>query len=169
MSTFLEGINDDTPGPVGDSTPLLPLPDLPLGVADITSHFRQGRPRIKHFRNSLHAPDYASDELSDQERTNIPMTEGALPRTIRPMGRGTTPARFKNELGTRLKSARIVAGYKTQLDAAKAIGVELSRYSKWERGRSPIPAQYVKAICGLFGIDANYLYDIQEITHRSTG
>jgi len=85
------------------------------------------------------------------------------------MGRGTTPVKFKNELGQRLRSARIVAGYKTQEEAAKAIGVELSRYSKWERGRSPIPAQYVQSICTLYDIDANYLFDVNAIVRRAAG
>jgi transcriptional regulator with XRE-family HTH domain len=80
---------------------------------------------------------------------------------MRPMGRGTTPARFRQTLADRLRSARIVAGYETQLQAAQALGVGMDRYRKWESGRTPVPAQYIPAVCELYGIDANYLFSVE--------
>lgn len=77
------------------------------------------------------------------------------------MGRGTTPVRFRAEMAKRLRSARVVAGYATQKQAADALRIGLDRYEKWESGRTPIPAQYIGAICGLYGVDANYLYNIE--------
>lgn len=77
------------------------------------------------------------------------------------MGRGTTPTKLKNELATRLRSARIVAGYATQQAAAEALGIQLDRYRKWEKGRSPVPAQYVAVVCEVFGVDANYLFGVE--------
>lgn len=91
----------------------------------------------------------------------IPMTKVTPIRTISPMGRGTTPVRFRAEMAKRLMSARIVAGFTTKKAAADALGIGLDRYEKWESGRTPIPAQYVGPICSLYGIDANYLYDIE--------
>lgn len=84
------------------------------------------------------------------------------------MGRGTTPVRFRDDLAQRLKSARVVAGYETQLMAAQALGVGLDRYRKWESGRTPVPAQYVPAVCELFHIDANYLFGVQAKLIRKT-
>lgn len=77
------------------------------------------------------------------------------------MGKAPTPATFKNAFALRLRSARIVAGYKTQLDFAKALGVDCERYKKWESGRTPMPHGYVKPACELLTIDANYLFDIE--------
>jgi len=82
-------------------------------------------------------------------------------RTISPMGRASTPARFRLEMAKRLSSARIVAGYPTKRLAANELGITLDRYEKWETGRTPVPAQYVGPVCELFHIDANYLFGIQ--------
>lgn len=64
-------------------------------------------------------------------------------------------------MAERLKAARVMAGFETQLEAAQALRVGLDRYRKWESGRTPVPAQYVPAVCELFHIDANYLFAIQ--------
>lgn len=87
------------------------------------------------------------------------------------MGRGTTPVRFRSEMAKRLRSARVVAGYSTQKQAADALGIGLDRYEKWESGRTPVPAQYTQSICDLYGIDANYLYGIEpkRQTRREAG
>jgi DNA-binding XRE family transcriptional regulator len=84
------------------------------------------------------------------------------------MGRGATPVRFRSEMADRLKSARIMARYGTQLEAAQALGVQLDRYRKWESGRTPVPAQYVPTVCATFHIDANYLFDIQRPAAQKT-
>lgn len=99
--------------------------------------------------------------MSRQGPSIIPVTVLEARRTIVPMGRGTTPARFKNEFAVRLKAARIVAGYKTQKALAAEIGIDWERYKKWESGRTPIPHQYVRTVCDLLNIDANYLFDIE--------
>lgn len=92
----------------------------------------------------------------------IPMTDKAPNLTIRPMGRATTPVRFRAEMAQRLRAARIVAGYQTQKQAADALRIGIDRYEKWESGRTPIPAQYVGHICAMYNVDANYLYDIDK-------
>lgn len=84
------------------------------------------------------------------------------------MGRGTTPTRFRDELATRLKAARVMAGFDTQQKAADALGIKLDRYTKWEGGRTPVPAQYVPIVCDLFHVDANYLFAIQTRSIRKS-
>lgn len=96
------------------------------------------------------------------------MTPRRVARTISPMGRGVTPARFRAALADKLRSARVVAGYETQQQAATALGVGLDRYRKWESGRTPIPAQYVPVVCELFGIDANYLFSVEAKVARKS-
>jgi hypothetical protein len=91
----------------------------------------------------------------------IPMTKTARVPTISPMGRSTTPVKFRAEMAKRLMSARVVAGYSTKKEAADALQIGLDRYEKWESGRTPVPAQYVGPICELFNIDANYLFGVQ--------
>jgi len=88
-----------------------------------------------------------------------PMTAAARLPTIRPtMGRNVTPAKFTSELAQRLRAARVFAGYATQKEAARALGVGLDSYETWERGRTPIPAQHVLVVCEKFNCDANYLF-----------
>lgn len=154
-----------------DAFPLTPLLDGVLFPANVSGHRRQGRPTVKHVFQVSHAPQYASDELSGQGQTMIPMTETRPHRTISPMGRGTTPVKFRAEMAKRLMSARIVAGYRTKKEAADALQIGLDRYEKWESGRTPVPAQYVGPICELFHIDANYLFGIQAASpaSRKTG
>lgn len=139
----------------------LPFLDHRSVLTDINGHRGKRVPGIKDVIKSAHVAEYASDELSVQEPTMIPMTNPVALRTISPMGRGVTPVRFRNEMAKRLRSARVVAGYATQKQAADALQIGLDRYEKWETGRTPIPAQYIGPICALYGIDANYLYDIE--------
>lgn len=144
-----------------DALPLPPLTDAPMAFTKISGHLWEGVPAAEHIVEGLHIPDNASDELSGQGRSMFPMTRRSASRTIRPMGRGTTPVRFREGLAERLRSARVMAGYETQLQAAQALGIGLDRYRKWESSRTPIPAQYIPAVCDLFGIDANYLFSVQ--------
>lgn len=169
LFTFpLRRLNDVIPIVGRDSFSLLPLADSPMTLTDGIGHFGKGVPDLEHIANSLHIPDNVSDNSSGQGLSIIPMTAPRQGRTIRPMGRGTTPARFRNEMAEKLKSARIVARYETQLQAAQALGVGLDRYRKWESGRTPVPAQYIPAVCDLFGIDANYLFSVQPKAARKS-
>lgn len=160
----LKGMKQRRPMLRGNATPLPPLLNHRTVPADIGSHLRERFPVVKNIVYRAHACEFAPDELSGQGPPMIPMTLTATVRTIRPMGRGTTPVRFRAEMAKRLKSARIVAGYTTQKQAADALRIGLDRYEKWESGRTPIPAQYIGPICELFGVDANYLYGIEPKT-----
>jgi transcriptional regulator with XRE-family HTH domain len=64
-------------------------------------------------------------------------------------------------MAKRLRSARIVAGYATQKEAADALGITIDRYETWEKGRTPVPAQYVGPVCERFNVDANYLFGVE--------
>lgn len=152
---------DRRPGVNRDALSLPPLLDRVSGAANIGRHRRERRPALEHVVDRSHALQHAPDELSGQEPTMIPMTKTVPDRTISPMGRATTPAKFRAEMAKRLSSARVVAGYDTKKKAADALQIGLDRYEKWESGRTPVPAQYVGPICELFNIDANYLFGVQ--------
>lgn len=152
--------DDRAPGRLRDAIPLPPLAHSPLALTNVGGHFGNGTPAIEHVPQGPHGAEYGPDELSDQAPPIIPLTARRAERTILPMGRGTTPARFRKELAARLKSARIVAGYRTKREAAEALGIALDRYTKWENGRTPVPPQYVQIVCAVFNIDANYLFAV---------
>lgn len=80
---------------------------------------------------------------------------------MRAMGRAKTPVQFNKQLAERLKAARIAAGYDTKEPFAKALGVELERYKKWESGRTPIQHEFIPRACELTGKDANYFYAVR--------
>lgn len=149
------------PGVNRNALAFAPLLDRVTGPANVGSHRRERRPPFEDIVNSAHAPECAPDELSGQEPPMIPMTRNPPNRTICPMGRSTTPVKFRAEMAKRLMSARVVAGYSTKKEAADALQIGLDRYEKWESGRTPVPAQYVGPICDLFNIDANYLFGVQ--------
>jgi hypothetical protein len=155
-----ERLNQRRPRIGRDALALPPLLDRIPGPTDIGSHRGECFPTGKDIFEGAHALEYASDGLSVQEPTMIPMTVSTHVPTISPMGRGTTPVKFRAEMAKRLTSARIVAGFTTKKQAADALGVGLDRYEKWETGRTPIPAQYVGPVCDLYAIDANYLFGI---------
>jgi len=111
------------------------------------------------------------DGLSRQVAAIVPVTDLQAGQTISGMGRARTPIQFNKELAMRLKAARIAAGYDTQPPFAKALGIELERYKKWESGRTPIQHEYLTQVCELTGKDPNYFYGIQskELAAKRTG
>jgi transcriptional regulator with XRE-family HTH domain len=79
------------------------------------------------------------------------------------MGRGKTPGTFSKRMGELLTAARISAGYASQEEFAARLEVDRARYSKWESGRTPIPAQFIPQICKLTRHDANYFFDVRAV------
>jgi hypothetical protein len=166
----LEGRNQCIPRRIRNTATLFPLLDGPAVLADVGRHLRKRVPASENIVNGAHGHQYASDELSGQAPPMIPMTREAAVGTISPMGRASTPARFRLEMARRLSSARIVAGYATKKQASDKLGITLDRYEKWETGRTPVPAQYVGPVCELFHVDANYLFGIEAAqATRKTG
>lgn len=153
-------------GPVfgRDPTTLPPLLDLPQRFVD---RFGKVNTSTKGFENSddasstvsFHEPVLSSDRLSSQDRTGWAMTSQASKRTMCPMGKATTPAKFKRDFCRRVRAARILAGL-TQGEAAERFGLKEDTYSKYER-RSPMPHYLIPRACGLFGVAPDELYGLR--------
>ena len=164
----MKGSNHKRPGTGGDTTPVLPLLNSPPALADVSGHLGDGVPAGKYVQNVLHAGHSVGDGLSRQVGTTIPVTETVVKRTICPhMGRGTTSTSTKKGIAARLKAGRIAAGFGTQAALAKELGIELERYKKWESGRTPIPAEFVAAVCQAIDKDANYLFNVPAVGKKS--
>ena len=66
------------------------------------------------------------------------------------------------DMGDRLKHARLSAGYAQQKEVADKLGIERTRYLKWEHGDAQPPLDYVVQMCKLFGVSSDYLLGIQD-------
>ncbi|MDU7577930.1 MAG: helix-turn-helix transcriptional regulator [Bacillus subtilis] len=60
-------------------------------------------------------------------------------------------------LGQRLKEARLKAGYKSQTEAAKQLGITSQVLSNYEGGRRDPDTQTLKALAELYNVSADYL------------
>lgn len=156
-----KGRLDGGPMTVRNPLALAPLACSPHGHPDLAGHLRDGSPAFEQLSKGFHTALIAGDGLSRQAAPIVPVTRNEAHRTIASMGRAKTPVQFNKELAMRLKAARIAAGYDTQAPFAKALGVELERYKKWESGRTPIQHEFVPRACELTGKDANYFYGVQ--------
>lgn len=146
-----------------DTPPLAPLLGLPDARPGIAGHLRYGRPGLEQLIEGFHDPLIAGYKLSRQVIPIVPVTQNEAHRTIGGMGRAKTPVQFNKDLAMRLRAARIAAGYDTQGPFAKALGIELERYKKWESGRTPIQHEYLPRACELTGKDANYFYAVRPL------
>lgn len=163
------GRNNRRPSRLRYPTSLLPLGNRPVILANRVSQLRNGAKGSEKSLDGingiggllcLHPADDAGDGLSRQVAPIIPVTTRKRPRTIRPMGRHSTPSKFKDEFAVRLRAARIAAGYETMKEFAEALGIQEERYKKWESGRTPIPHEFVPLTCELLDKDANYLFRV---------
>lgn len=66
------------------------------------------------------------------------------------------------EFGKRLRSARILAGYDQQKIVAEELGIERTRYLKYEHGDSMPPLNVLANICALLNVSADYLLGLSE-------
>jgi hypothetical protein len=151
---------DDRRPVSGRNLPALPpFTDDPMTYTQVVSHLRDGGPATEHV-SEFHTPHNAGDGLSRQAAPIVPVTEIRPAGTIRRMGRNPTPVQFNKAFAARLRAARIAAGYDTQPPFAKALGIELERYKKWESGRTPIQHEFLAGVCELTGKDANFFYGL---------
>lgn len=60
------------------------------------------------------------------------------------------------ERAARLRSARVSAGFESQRDAAKAVGVSEGTYNPWENGNRPFKAQ-ADRLAEVFGVSRAWL------------
>lgn len=167
----LRSKDEGRPVLIGDAATLPPLLDGLVLSTDISSQSRRiVIPPVEHGLQGkgLHVPDSDGDNYSRQVRRNIPVTRSKVIGTMRPMGRGIAPTKFKSEFADRLRAARIEAGYDTQQEFATALGVPIERYKKWESGRTPMPHQYLPGACEITGQDANYFFKVTPRVFRKT-
>ena len=155
------------PGIRRDTLSLLPLADDPMTFANSLGHLGKGVPHREHISNGFHSADIARDSLSRQERTTRPVTGSGRPRTIRPMGKASTPTAFKKEFCQRLKAARIMAGYE-QSEFARELGLLPNTYNKYET-RSLLPHYLIPQACEILGIDAAVLFVGPGASRRKSG
>jgi len=66
-----------------------------------------------------------------------------------------------NDLGARIKTLRIEAGY-TQPQLAEKIGVSKAVISFWENGVNEPKAGYIKLLAKCFNVSTDYLLGVEE-------
>lgn len=163
---------DGRPMTIRNPPSLMPLAGSPRTDTDVAGHLRDRLPAVEQVTEGFHNALISGDGLSRQVAPIVPVTKKEAHRTITAMGRAKTPIQFNKDLAMRLKAARIAAGYDTQGPFAKALGIELERYKKWESGRTPIQHEFLPRACELTGKDANYFYGVQPVEQafiRRTG
>lgn len=72
------------------------------------------------------------------------------------------------DMGERLKRARLNAGYATMKQVSDALGLERTRYLKWEHGDAVPSLDMLVRLCRLFGVSADYLLGLADEEARLT-
>lgn len=62
----------------------------------------------------------------------------------------------------RLKRARLNAGFSSMKQVSDALGLERTRYLKWEHGDAQPPLDMFVRLCKLFGVSADYLLGLDD-------
>lgn len=62
----------------------------------------------------------------------------------------------------RLKRARLNAGFSSMKQVSDALGLERTRYLKWEHGDAQPSLDMLVRLCKLFGVSADYLLGLDE-------
>lgn len=73
------------------------------------------------------------------------------------------------ELYERIKKARLRAGYATQKAASDALGVERTRYLKWETGVYSPPLDILVRMCRIYNVSSDYLLGLTDEPAPITG
>lgn len=163
-ASLLRRPRDPVPVLRRNTPPVAPLIDRPRAATYFVGHVLDAIPDRKDILQSsnlgvVHADCVTPDNQSSQRRTDRPVTTQGTDRTMRPMGKATTPAKFKRMFCNRVRSARILAGY-TQDQVARELGIKPDTYSKYER-RSPMPHYLVPRTCELLRVAPDDLYGIR--------
>jgi len=64
------------------------------------------------------------------------------------------------DMGERLRRARLSAGFSTMKQVTDALGLERTRYLKWEHGDAVPSLDMLVRLCRLFNVSADYLLGI---------
>ncbi len=83
------------------------------------------------------------------------------------MGRGSSPAKFKQDFCERLAAARKLHGY-SQSQFAELLGMTRDRYAKYET-RTPLPHHMIGQACDILQMDVNVLFATKKNEVRKTG
>ena len=67
-----------------------------------------------------------------------------------------------------MKRARLNAGYATMKQVSDALGLERTRYLKWEHGDAVPSLDMLVRLCRLFGVSADYLLGLADEEARLT-
>lgn len=67
---------------------------------------------------------------------------------------------IKKRVGERLKESRRAAGY-TQIQAATIMKMTQQQYSRFENGVFELNYSQIVALCKLYDISADYLFDLK--------
>ena len=67
-----------------------------------------------------------------------------------------------------MKRARLNAGFATMKQVSDALGLERTRYLKWEHGDAVPSLDMLVRVCRLFGVSADYLLGLEEEEARLT-
>jgi DNA-binding XRE family transcriptional regulator len=150
-----------------DAAALPPLLDTPMSKTDVGGHLGSGVPPAEQFIKGLcHTSLLPLDRLSSQGRTTHPVTPDAPGRTIRPMGKATTPTRFKQNFCAKLKAAREFRGI-TQEDMAKRLDILPNTYSKYEK-RSLMPHYLLVQASIILDVTPDYFYGFEALAKASS-
>lgn len=66
------------------------------------------------------------------------------------------------DMGERLKRARLNAGFATMKQVSDALGLERTRYLKWEHGDAVPSLDMLVRLCRLFNVSADYLLGLDD-------
>ena len=66
------------------------------------------------------------------------------------------------DIGERLKRARLDAGFATMKQVSDALGLERTRYLKWEHGDAVPSLDMLVRLCRLFSVSADYLLGLDD-------
>lgn len=150
----LEGCEKRRPVGVRNPLALFPLGDGPLTFANVGRHLGDGLPCSKHIAEACHMLHHGPDELSGQVRIKDPMKSMPSNRTICPMGRGRTSPKLIDDVCSRTRAARQMAGHADQAAFAKLMGIKPDTYARYEQ-RLPLPHRYFARFVELTGADLN--------------
>lgn len=160
--------HDGWPMVLRNSVTLFPLTNIPMTLTNIDGEIGDRLPAIKKVVKCLHAPDVATDELSEQVRINDPMIKSLINRTISPMGRGRTAPKVINGICARTESARRSAGYPDPAEFAKLMGIKPDTWLRYE-SRTPLPHRYFERFVELTNADLNILLTGRAAQIRKAG
>ena len=72
-------------------------------------------------------------------------------------------------IGDRLRRARLSAGYESQARVADELGIDRTRYLKWEHDDARPSLEMLASLCKMFGVSADYLLGLIEEPRELSG